>query len=76
MRRASSQAGSHRAMEWFGLEGSFLVPTLCYRQGHLPLDQVAPSSLALSFTHLLSPAQGMTQGQGYLDPATNSWRNP
>ena len=35
-------------MEWFGLEGNikiiqFLPP--CYRQGHLPLDQAAQSSI-------------------------------
>ena len=35
-------------IEWFGLEGTCKisqVKTPCYRQGHLPLDQVAQSPI-------------------------------
>ena len=34
--------------EWFGLERAFKIisfQALCYRQGHLPLDQVARSPI-------------------------------
>ena len=40
--------GGERIIEWFGLEGMFkdhLIPTPCYMQGHLPLDQVAHSPI-------------------------------
>ena len=39
---------SHRIIEWFGLEGTLqiiLFQPPCHGQGHLPLDQVAQSSI-------------------------------
>ena len=38
----------HRSIQWFGLEGTFKIiqfQLFCYRQGHLPLDQVAQSPM-------------------------------
>ena len=42
----------HRIIEWFGLKGAFkiiLKIITCYRQGHLPADQVAQSSIQAGF---------------------------
>ena len=44
----------HRIIEWFGLEGTFktiMFQPPCYRQGHLPLDQVAHSPIQPGFEH-------------------------
>ena len=43
---------NHRIVEWFGLEGTIKIIEFqppCYRQRHLPLNQVAqsPTQLAL-----------------------------
>jgi len=49
--------------EWFRLEGTLknhIVPTPCCRQGHLPLDQVAQSSM--------QPGLWMPPGLGHPQP--------
>jgi len=45
----------YRIIEWFGLEGTFKIVLFqppCYRQGHLPLDQVAQSPIQPGLEHL------------------------
>jgi len=46
---------NRRIMEWFGLEETFevhLVQPSWHGQGHLPLDQVAQSSVPPDLEHL------------------------
>jgi len=45
---------SHRIIEWLGLEGTLKTISfqpLCHEQGHLPLDQVAQSSIQPGLEH-------------------------
>jgi len=44
----------HRIIEWFGFEGTLKIIWFqppCHEQGHLPLDQVAQSSIQLGLEH-------------------------
>jgi len=46
--------GYHRIIEWFGLEGTLKIIWFqppCHKQGHLPLDQVAQSSIQPGLEH-------------------------
>jgi len=45
---------NHRIIEWFGLEGTLKIiwfQPSCHEQGHLPLAQVAQSSIQPGLEH-------------------------
>jgi len=57
--------GNHRIIEWFGLAGTLKIIWFqppCHEQGHLPLDQVAQSSIQPGFEHF----HGLKLHQGRL----------
>jgi len=45
---------NHRIIDWFELEGTFKIIWFqppCHEQGHLPLDEVAQSSIQPGLEH-------------------------
>ena len=53
-RKGGLQRRNHRIIEWFGLEGTLKITWFqppCHEQVHLPLDQVAQSSIQRGLEH-------------------------
>ena len=62
----SSGPSSYRIIDWFGLEATLKIiqfQSPCHEQGHLPLDQVAQSSIQPGLEHCQEGGSHSFSGQ-------------